>query len=123
MARHQRDSAKEAAWRGLLQQFASSGFSVREFCRREQLSEAAFYAWRRTIAERDQPRSERDSQLTACDDLRSQSTAFVPVLVASSHEPSLTLELPGGCVLRFTGASAAEQLADLIFALQARSVR
>jgi hypothetical protein len=116
MAQHQRDPAKEASWRGLVQRFTSSGLSVREFCRREQLTESSFYAWRRTISERDVTRS--------------PGTVFVSAILTPSHsqafspsEPSLALELTGGCVLRFVGPTAAEQLADLIHALQARSVR
>ncbi len=117
MARHQREPAKEAAWRGVLQRFASSSLSVREFCRREQLPESAFYAWRRTIAE-------RDGQLGERDDTRTPGPVFVPAVVMPLHsEPSLTLELSGGCVLHFAGPTAAEQLADLILALQTRSVR
>lgn len=110
MARHQRDPAKEASWRGVFKRFASSGVSVREFCRREQLTESAFYAWRRTISERD--------------DIRSPGPVFVPAIVTPSpSEPSLALEFPGGCVLRFAGPRAAEHLADLILALQTRSAR
>ena len=48
-----RDAAKERFWRGALMRFAASRLSVRAFCRRESLAESAFYAWRRTIAERD----------------------------------------------------------------------
>lgn len=109
MAQHQRDPAKEASWRGALQRFISSGLSVREFCRREQLTESSFYAWRRTISERNATRS--------------PEPVFVPALITPTHEPALALELPGGCVLHFAGPTAAEQLADLILALQARSVR
>ena len=68
MAQHQRDSAKEASWRGALQRFISSGLSVREFCRREQLTESSFYAWRRSIGERDTKRS--------------TGPAFVPAIVS-----------------------------------------
>ena len=108
MAKHQRDPAKEAYWRKLLGRFAGSGLSVREFCKREQLTESAFYAWRRTIGERD--------------DRRSPGPAFVPAVVTKeeAHESSVAIELAGGCVLRFSGPDATEQLANLIMALQSR---
>ncbi|HEX4000847.1 MAG TPA: hypothetical protein VHX65_20030 [Pirellulales bacterium] len=51
--RGQRDPGRERFWREALAQFGGSGLSVREFCRREKLGEPLFYAWRRTIAERD----------------------------------------------------------------------
>ncbi|MEQ9379639.1 MAG: hypothetical protein RJP95_02160 [Pirellulales bacterium] len=54
MAKQQRDPAKEAYWRKVLGRFTASGLSVREFCKREQLTESAFYAWRRTIGEREE---------------------------------------------------------------------
>jgi hypothetical protein len=52
MAKSQRDAAKEGRWRDFVKRHAASGLSVREFCRRESLTESAFYAWRRTIGER-----------------------------------------------------------------------
>jgi transposase-like protein len=106
MAKSQRDVAKEAYWRKVLKQFSASGLSVREFCKREQLTESAFYAWRRTIGERDD----------------NAQPAFVPAVVTkeAASESSIAIELAGGCVLRFSGAHATEQLANLILALQSR---
>ena len=45
----QRDPAREAKWRTILARHGKSGLSVRAFCRREGLTESAWYAWRRTI--------------------------------------------------------------------------
>jgi len=111
MAKHQQDPAKEAYWRKVLKRFAASGLSVREFCKREQLTESAFYAWRRTIGERD--------------DSRTSGPAFVPAVVTKemAHESWMAIELASGCVLRFSGAHGIEQLADLVIALQARHER
>jgi hypothetical protein len=53
MANHERDAKREAFWRGVFQRSAASGLTIRAFCEREQLTESAFFAWRRTIAERD----------------------------------------------------------------------
>lgn len=108
MATSQRDVAKEAYWRKVLGQFSGSGLSVREFCKREQLTESAFYAWRRTIGERD--------------DARTPRPAFVPAVVTkeAAHKSSIAIELASGCVLRFSGADTTEQLANLIMALQSR---
>ncbi|MBV9383095.1 MAG: hypothetical protein JO242_20810 [Streptosporangiaceae bacterium] len=61
---NQRPSRKEAFWRQILRQWQSSGLSVRAFCAVHGLGEANFYAWRRTIAQRD-----------------GQTAAFVPVRV------------------------------------------
>jgi hypothetical protein len=53
-----------------VRQWRSSGLSIRDFCRVEGLPEPNFYAWRRTIAERD-----------------ADKVAFVPVQVVP--EPAL----------------------------------
>ncbi len=111
MAQRQRDPAKEASWRKVLKRFSDSGLSVREFCQREQLTESAFYAWRRTIGERDGKNI--------------SGPAFVPAVTTkgSTYDTSITVEFAGGCVLRISGAMATEQLADLIVALQSRAAR
>jgi len=49
----QRKRSKENFWRGALRDFADSRQNVRQFCRVRQLSEPSFYAWRRTLAQRD----------------------------------------------------------------------
>lgn len=53
MANRRRDRRREVRWRQILARQAASGLSVREFCRRQKLTEASFYFWRRTIAARD----------------------------------------------------------------------
>jgi len=109
MANTRRDAAKEAYWRGVVERQVTSGLSVRHFCRNEQLTESQFYAWRRTIAERD-----GDAQ-----------PAFVRAAVTkeAAQGSSIAIELPAGCVLRFSGSHATEQLADLVVALQSRCPR
>lgn len=111
MANRQRDAKREALWRGALKRFSSSGLGVRAFCQREGLTESAFYFWRRTIGQRD----EAD---------RSQP-AFVPAVLSdqSPGQSSVALELASGCVLRFSGPTAVEQIADVIVALQSKAGR
>ncbi|HMP06195.1 MAG TPA: hypothetical protein PJ982_07600, partial [Lacipirellulaceae bacterium] len=98
MANRERDAAKERRWRDLMERHAASGLSVREFCRRESLIESAFYAWRRTIGERDE-----------ASHARRRAPAFVPAVVTEEppRAPSVALELPDGGVLRFVGPTAA----------------
>ncbi len=49
----ERSSSKEQFWRRMVRQCVHSGLSVRAFCAAQGLSEPSFYAWRRTLAERD----------------------------------------------------------------------
>src|SRR5437016_3390052 len=60
-----RDGGKEQFWRRIVRQWGKSGQSVSAFCRQRGLSEASFYAWRRTLARRD-----------------AQTVQFVPLRVA-----------------------------------------
>jgi hypothetical protein len=47
-------SAKEASWRRILDEYASSGRSAKEFCKLKVISMRMFYCWRRKIALKDQ---------------------------------------------------------------------
>ena len=70
-----RDSSKEQFWRRLVRQWRQSGLSVRAFCAVQGLSLPSFYAWRRTLAERD-----------------AESVSFVPVRVTT--EPTAFGDTP-----------------------------
>lgn len=50
---NERSSSKEQYWRTRVRQWRTSGLSVRAFCAERGLSEPSFYAWRRTLAERE----------------------------------------------------------------------
>jgi transposase len=86
--RNQRSGGKERFWRTIVRQWRRSGLSVRDFCQEHGVAEPSFYAWRRTLAERD-----------------ASAIAFVPVKVVperASAQASVGLELVlgGGRVLR-----------------------
>ena len=68
-----RDRSKERFWRRAVRQWRQSGLSVRDFCAEHSLSEPNFYAWRRTLAQRD-----------------AQATRFVPVEVVPDDRPAAT---------------------------------
>jgi hypothetical protein len=48
-----RNQVKERFWREALRRREARGLSVREFCARHSLAEAAFYSWRVEIQRRD----------------------------------------------------------------------
>ncbi len=110
MANHERDAKREVFWRGVFKRHAASGLTVRAFCQRERLTESAFFAWRRTIAE-------RDAEVKG-----SRRPAFLPVVVEgdSRRDAAITLALAGGRVLRLPESIAADRLAELVHALEAR---
>ena len=48
-----RDPCKEQYWHDLIARWQRSGLSVRTFCQRQRLAVPTFYAWRRTLRQRD----------------------------------------------------------------------
>ena len=111
MANSQRDPQREQFWRETIGRQAASGLNVREFCRRDGLAETSFFAWRRTIRQRDgehQP---------------GEQPAFVSAVVTStsSGDTSIVLELATGSVLKLPEAISAERLAELVHALEAQA--
>jgi transposase-like protein len=84
------DPATRRRWQRRLQRFRNSGLSVTDFCTREQVSPASFYAWRRRL---------RDGHAPAPSD----APCLVPVrVVAAPAGAPLELLLPSGCVLRLS---------------------
>ena len=110
----QRDPRKEQFWRRTVEQWRRSGLSIRDFCRRHELSEPNFYAWRRTL-------DERDRQQPA-----DEAPRFVPLQVLPEDEPEtststtdpavsgLELLLDNGRVLRIGNAFEAATLRRLL---------
>jgi hypothetical protein len=111
MPRGERDRAKERYWRTMVRQWRQSGRTARDFCAEHNLSEASFYAWRRTIAERDQEPTSAVSP-----------ALFVPVRLTAPTAPdqSATLEvvLGAGRVLRVPPGFDAATLRRLLGILQ-----
>ena len=68
---NQRSSGKERFWRRMVRQCRGSGLSVWGFCEERGLSEPSFYAWRRTLADRD-----------------AAAVRFVPVQVTPDAKPA-----------------------------------
>jgi transposase len=131
MANTMRDAAKERFWRDVLKRAAASDLSVRAFCQSERLAESAFYAWRRTIAERDagktQPTRRVPSPRGPKPHGMPKQPAFLPVV--RCPEPltpptsGFLLELRGGRTLRLPESIPVERLAELICALEAQEAK
>lgn len=120
MANVRRDMAKERFWRGVVQRQAGSGLGVRAFCRQQGLTESAFYAWRRTITERDVTARPRSAAVRP-----SNAPAFLPAVVTDGPRPAsgIAIELAGGRVMRVQPPVSARWLAELVHALEAQGSR
>jgi hypothetical protein len=127
-----RDRGKERFWRRMLRQWRRSGLMIREFCDVQGLAEPSFYAWRRTIAQRDQQtartarprqtmrREQRGIRATVPGGLpTSDQPAFVPVRVLPEPAIStLELVLDSGHVVRVAPGFDAVTLRQLLTVLE-----
>lgn len=111
MAQTQRDATKAAFWQDAIRRQADSGLSIREFCRRQQISESSFHERRRTFQERAARRP-------------AAPPAFLPVVVRDQRpaeatpNSGLVIELRGGRRLCLPGSTPAARVAELIRALE-----
>jgi len=102
------DSSREAVWRERLERQLQGPWSVAEFCRREGVSQPAFYHWRRRL----QAVSRKDGGAKAT---ASGQPRFVPVeLPPSLWATDVRIELPGGAVVRLPQGVSAELLAAAV---------
>ena len=119
-----RNAEREARWRAAIARWAASELSVREFCRREGLGEPAFYAWRRTLAERDAAAENSARGETA--GVAAGPPAFLPVglvTAASAAGGGFALELRGGRTLRMPESLSARRLAAIVRAIESEVAR
>lgn len=104
------DPVREQFWRQHLAHQAASGLSVRAYCRRHQLTETSFYAWRRSFQA---AQTRGDS---------SASPAFLPVAVIDAvperHDSRIDIRLADGTRLRVRAGCDQQFLADVLDVLQ-----
>lgn len=96
-------SGAEAVWHERLARFDSGNLRVAEFCRREGLSTASFYRWRKRLEQRGrQPkRSGREDRESPAN---GQPSRFLPVNVVGLAEAEI--ELPNGIKIRVSATNA-----------------
>jgi hypothetical protein len=139
-----RDPVKERFWREAIVGQTRSAQSIRHFCREHELTESAFYFWRRELRQRDatkpasrngrRPRTARKASVFNGSDSVDGREMFVPVSVARSNRqsslaatgstkeaaiPMIEMILPSGAVLRWPGNDI-DAAAGMIAAVEAR---
>jgi transposase-like protein len=93
---HKQYESAESRWRDRLGRFSrGKKQSVKEFCRREGVSEASFYQWRKRLGGRAHAGSRRSTPIRR---ERKCQNGFVPVKVAAA--PVAEVALPSGVVVR-----------------------
>lgn len=94
-------ASAEVVWRGRLARFAKSNLTVKEFCRRERVSDLSFYQWRKRL----QLDLRRAKTTSASGDKSTQvKVPFVPVNISG---PTWTeIEYPNGVRMRVPATNA-----------------
>ena len=100
-----RDQGKERQWRRWIDQWRSSGLSVRIFCGQRGLSEPSFYQWRKILQRR-----------------AAEDPAWLPVHLIADQVPAqggaLELVLAGGRRLRVRPGFDSATLRQLVAVLE-----
>lgn len=114
-----RDTAREAHWRRIVRGQRHSGLSIREFCRKQQVPESAFYHWRSELRRRGQEQEQRRERPMA-------TAAFVPVHVTHDAGPAapgrIEIVLPRGQRVRISAPVDRAALADVLAVLTTASL-
>jgi hypothetical protein len=98
-----RNGVKERSWRRLIQQWRHSGMTIRDFCVEHEVSEPSFFAWRRTIADRDRQSGQpsADGYGNVDSNKTQDSPTFVPLHVVSTPAgAAYEVVLRDGCIVR-----------------------
>jgi hypothetical protein len=132
-----RDPKRERFWRAALQRHGRSGLTAKAFCQQEQLSEAAYYFWRRELARRDRESPplrrrpcKRVAQMALSTAAKRRTAMATPlfrefsILGGGGSPPAtdrcLEIILPDGCRLRLPAEVDRKLLADVLWALETR---
>ena len=111
-----KSSAVAARWRACIGRWRRSGLSIAEFCRREQISQPSFFAWRKRFSgERAKPARRRDGQ-------GARGVArFVEVSPAWPPSGEVRILLPGGARVTLPVDASPELLSAAIRAAMSPS--
>ena len=95
-----RSAEKEAFWRMVVDEQKASGLSVRQFCKRESISEPSFYAWRKELQRRDDE-EQLAGALIPVEVVRHEVSEQAASLSVPLSNRLLEIEAPNGFKLRF----------------------
>jgi transposase-like protein len=109
------DAGKQRHWLDLVQRWQRSKLTVREFCERNQLSEASFYAWRRVLRERGLIQDPPTESAT------SSTPAFVKLMVDKASTGAIDVVLRNRRLLRVRPGFDADMLLELVRLLEERT--
>ena len=125
-----RDKRREARWRRMIREHGRSGLTIRDFCRKSNLHESAFYFWRGELQRRGLVRrqAEQEQRRQRTRSAQAPSTASTPAFVevrleGHSSTPAggrIEIELSGGRRIHVTAPVDRQALADVLSVLERR---
>ena len=125
-----KNAEKELRWREMLERFADSNVSVREFCASEGVSEPSFYAWRKKLgmrksgSTRTRPaRRRNDRSDNGRNDQSHNGRLFVPLQVLDAAAATLEIVHPLGYRIQVAGDVNPATLRQVIEVLDERGGR
>jgi hypothetical protein len=113
------DSRKQQQWLQRILRWQGSHLSVRDYCDRLQLSEASFYAWKRTLQQRGLL---ADTARSGARCPPAKAPLFLPVTIpAADRAPGpIDLVLPDGSTVRVAAGFDVGTLRQLLAVLRER---
>lgn len=116
-----KSSEKQLYWQAMVNRQASSGLSIREFCRKEGVSEPSFYMWRKKLGEPSRRKARAESLNHRGAESRN-GREFIPL---SLLETSGSVEVvhPLGYWVRITGEANITSLERILDVLDGRNAR
>ena len=93
-------------WQMVIDTCKESGLSIAAFCKKEGISEAAYYYWRKKLIG------------TTVESNRKNPPAFIEVALPQSNATSLELVLSSGNTLRINPGADNKMLSDVLSALR-----
>lgn len=114
-------AALATRWRERISRHRRSGLSIAEFCRRERLSQASFFAWRKRVVGQRAAAGRRPTRASVHPTRRGATASvarFVelppPVLPVQPPSSSVQITLPGGAVVTLPQDASNELVAVVI---------
>ena len=92
-------------WQGAMKRWASTGLSVREFCKQDGIAVSSFYYWRNKLT-----RDENAQEVASAD--------FLEVALPAVEFAGLEVELFCGSVIRINHSTQIDLLTELLIALR-----
>ena len=120
--RSEKERTHNSKGRLVLDEYAASGLNIREFCKRESLSEPSFYGWRRKIHARDNGKPSQSKRARKTDTKNKSSKQIAPFLpvniVETASDDSIEIIASDNILIRLRANCQTETLVRVLNALR-----